>query len=135
MFTLAMSSLTTSHLPWFINLTFQVRMQHLQQLTLLLSPVTSTTMQCICFGFLFTVSWVISPLFSSNILGAYQPGEFIFQCHNFFAFPHCSRGPQGRNTEVVCRSFLQWTTFCQNSPPWPICLRSPYMTWLIVSLS
>ena len=25
----------------------------------------------------------ISPLFSSSILGTYQPGEFIFQCHTF----------------------------------------------------
>ena len=25
----------------------------------------------------------------------------------------------GRNTEVVCHCLLQWTTFCQISPPWP----------------
>ena len=30
---------------------------------------------------------------------------------------------------------LQWTTFCQTSLPWPICLGWPYMAWLIVSLS
>ena len=24
-------------------------------------------------------------------------------------------GSQGKNTEVVCHSLLQWTTFCQNS--------------------
>ena len=34
-----------------------------------------------------------------------------------------------------CHSLLQWTTFYQNSPPWPICLGWPYMAWLIVSLS
>ena len=28
-----------------------------------------------------------------------------------------SWGPQGKNTEVVCHSLLQWTMFCQNSPP------------------
>ena len=28
----------------------------------------------------------------------------------------CSWGSQGK-TEVVCHSLLQWTTFCQNSPP------------------
>ena len=27
------------------------------------------------------------------------------------------------------------TTFCQNSPPWPVSLGWPYMAWLIVSLS
>ena len=47
-----------------------------------------------------------------------------------FAFSYCSRGSQGKNTEVVCHSLLQWTTFCQNSPPWPICLEQPYMAWL-----
>ena len=52
MFTLAMSYLTTSNLPWFMDLTFQVPMQYccLQHRTLLLSPVTSITGHCICFG-------------------------------------------------------------------------------------
>ena len=48
---------------------------------------------------------------------------------------YCSRGSQGKNTEVVCYSLLQWTMFCQNSPPWPIRLGWPYTAWLIVSLS
>ena len=30
-----------------------------------------------------------------------------------FAFSSCSWGSQGENTEVVCHSLLQWTTFCQ----------------------
>ena len=29
---------------------------------------------------------------------------------------------------------LQWTTFCQTSPPWPVCLGWIYMAWVIVSL-
>ena len=29
-----------------------------------------------------------------------------------FAFSYCSWGSQGKNTEVVCHSVLQWTTFC-----------------------
>ena len=32
-----------------------------------------------------------------------------------FAFSCCLWGSQGKNTEVVCHSLLQWTTFCQNS--------------------
>ena len=44
-------------------------------------------------------------------------------------------GFSGQDTEVACHSFLQWTTFCQNSPPWPIHLGWPYMAWLIASLS
>ena len=31
---------------------------------------------------------------------------------------------------MVCHSLLQWTTFCQNSPPWPIHLGWPYTAWL-----
>jgi len=49
------------------------------------------------------------------------------------AWQYCSWGSQGKNTEVVCHSLLQWTTFCQNSPPWPVHLGWPYMAWLIVS--
>ena len=29
-----------------------------------------------------------------------------------FAFSHYSWGSQGKNTEVVCHSLLQWTTVC-----------------------
>ena len=52
MFTLSVSCLTTSNLPWFTELTFQVPMQYcsLQHWTLLPSPVTSTTGCCFCFG-------------------------------------------------------------------------------------
>ena len=51
-FTLAISCLTTSNLPWFMDLTFQVPMQccSLQHQTLLLSPVTFATVYCFCFG-------------------------------------------------------------------------------------
>ena len=51
MFTLAISCLTTSNLPWFLDLTLQVPMQYcsLQHWTLLLSPVPSTTGCCFCF--------------------------------------------------------------------------------------
>ena len=72
---------------------------------------------------LFIFSVVISPLISSSILGTYWSGEFIFQCPIcLFAFSYCSWGSQGKNTEVVFQSLLWLTTFCQNSPPWPICL-------------
>ena len=52
MFNLDISCLITSNLPWFMDLTFQVPMQccSLQPQTLLLSPVTSTTGCCFCFG-------------------------------------------------------------------------------------
>ena len=31
---------------------------------------------------------------------------------------------------MVCHCLLQWTTFCQNSPPRPVCLVWPYTSWL-----
>ena len=48
-----------------------------------------------------------------------------------FAFSHCSWGSQGTDARVVCHSLLQWTTFCQNSPPGPVHLGWPYTGWLI----
>ena len=61
-FTLAISCLTTSNLPWFMDLTFQVPMKYcsLQHRTLLLSPVTSTIGCCFCSG---TVSSFLLELF------------------------------------------------------------------------
>ena len=52
MFILAISCLTTSNLPWFMDLTVHVLMQHcsLQHWTLLLSSIISTAGCCFCFG-------------------------------------------------------------------------------------
>ena len=52
MFTLAISYLITSNLPWFMKLTFQVLMQYcsLQHQTWVPLPVTSITGCCFCFG-------------------------------------------------------------------------------------
>ena len=44
-------------------------------------------------------------------------------------------GSRGKNTAVVCHSLLQWTTFGQNAPPWPVRLGWPHTAWLIASLS
>ena len=65
-----------------MDLTFQVPMQYcfLQHHTLLLSPVTSTTwVLFLLWLHLFILSEVISSLICSNTLGAYLPGEFLFQ--------------------------------------------------------
>ena len=56
---------------------------------------------------LFLVSGVISPLISSSILGAYRPGEFIFQCPVFLPFI-LFMGFSSKNTDVVCNSRLQY---------------------------
>ena len=90
-----MSMLTLNHLlfdhfqfAWFMDLTFQVPMQYcsLQHQTLLPSLVTSTTGCCFCFGSLFILSRVFSPLISSGILGTYWPGSSSFSVLSFCLF-------------------------------------------------
>ena len=116
-FTLDISCVTTSNLSWFMDLTFQVPMQYcsLQHRILLLSPVTSTTGCCFCFG---SVPSFRLELFLHWCPVAYWAptdlGSLSFSSLSFF-FSYCSWGSQGRDTEVVCHSLLQWTTFCQTS--------------------
>ena len=78
MFTLVISCLATSNLPWFMDPAFQVPMQYwsVQQWTLPLSPVTSTSGCCFSFGSVPSSFW----------MGTYRPGEFIFQCPIFLPF-------------------------------------------------
>ena len=87
-FTLAISCLITSNLPWFMDLTFQVPIQYcsLQHQTLLLSPVTSTTGAGFALVHLFILSGVISPSISSSILGTYPPGSSSFSVLSFGLF-------------------------------------------------
>ena len=58
---------------------------------------------------LFILSGVISPLFSSCILGTYQPGDFIFQCPIFLPF-HTLHG-------VLKAGILKWFAFPFSSGP------------------
>ena len=140
-FTLAISCLTTSNLPWLLDLTFQVPIQYcsLQHQTLLPSLVTSTSVCCFCFGsvslfFLeFFLHWSPVAYWAPTDLGSSSfsilwgvPLSISYH----FAFSYCSWGSQGKNTEVGCHSLLQWTTFCQTSPPWPSCLGWPHTAWL-----
>ena len=135
MFILAISCLTSSSLPWFMDLTFQVPIQYCQYRTLLSLPDMSTTGCCFCFG--STSSFFLELFLCSSqvaywtpiVLGAYLPVPCLF------AFSYCSWGSQGKNTEVVCRFLLQQATFCQNSPAWPVSLVCLCMVWLIISLS
>ena len=132
MFTLGISCLTTSNLPWFLDLTFQIPMQYcsLQHWTLLLSPVTSTTGCYFCFGSFLSfflelfLHWSPLAYWASTNLGVPLSVSYLF------AFSYCSWGSQDKNTEVVCYSLSQWTTFCQNSPPWPDWLGWVYTAWL-----
>ena len=97
MFALAISCLTTSNLPWFTNLTFQVPTQYcsLQHRTLLPSPVTSTTGCCFCFGsgssfFLeLVLHWSPVAYWTPTDLGSSSFGILSFCL--FIVFMGCSR--------------------------------------------
>ena len=113
MLTLAISCLMTACLSWFMDITFQVPMQYcsLQHQTLLSSPVTSTAGCCFCFG---SISSFFLELFLHSSPVAYW-APFDLSVSYLFAFSYCSWGSQGKNTEVVCHSLLQWTMFSQTS--------------------
>ena len=136
-FTLAISCLTTSSLPWFTDLTFQVPMQcySLQHGTWLTSPVTSTMGCCFSLATFLHSLWSYFSTYLHQHIGHLPTWGVLLLGSYIFAFSYCSWGSQGKNTEVVCPSLLQWTTFCHTSPPWPIHLGWPHTAWLIVSLS
>ena len=88
-FTLAISCLTTSNLPWFMDLIFQVSMQYcsLQYQILLLSPVTSTTGCCFCFG--WASSFFLELFFHSSPVAYWAPidlGSSSFSILSFCLF-------------------------------------------------
>ena len=89
MFTFAISCLTTSNLPWFMDLTFQVPMQYcsLQHRTLLPSPVTSTTGCCFCFG--SVSSYFLELFLHSSPVAYWAPtdlGSSSFSVLSFYLF-------------------------------------------------
>ena len=125
MCTLAISYLTTSNWPWFMDLKFQVPMQYC---CYSIRPVT--TGYCFCFG---SIPSFFLELFLHWSPVAYWASTDLW-CSSFSILSFClfilSWGSQGKNTEVVCHSLLQWTTFCQTSPPWPTHLGWSHMAWL-----
>ena len=111
MFTLAIFCLTTSNLPWFMDLTFQVPMQYCS-LSTDFTSITSYIHSWVLFLLwlcLFILSGGISLLFSSSILGTYWPGEFIFQCPIFLPF-HTVHG-------VLKARILKWFAIPFSSGP------------------
>ena len=125
-------TLAVSCLPWFMDLTFQVPMQYcsLQHRTLLPSPVTPTTGCCFCFD--FVSSFFLELFLHWSPVAYWAPtglGSSSFSVLSL-AFSYCSWVSQGKNTEVVCHSLLQWMTFCQNSPPRPVHLGWPCTAWI-----
>ena len=119
MFTLAISYLTTSNLPWFMDLTFQVPMQcrFLQHWSLLSPPHTSTTEQCFHFApaTSFFLDLLVIALRSSPVvcLHTFWPGVgggmLIFQCHIFLPFHIVN--------QVLSARILEWFSVSLSSGP------------------
>ena len=86
MFTLAISCLITSNLPWFMDLTFHVPMEYfsLQHGTLLSSPDACTSGRCFCFGFIslffpeLFLHWSPVAYWAPNDLGSSSFGILSF---------------------------------------------------------
>ena len=139
-FTHAISCFTASNLPWLMELTFQVSMQYcsLQHWTLLLSPVTSATGYCFCFGFFPSFFLKLFLHWSPVAYWEHWPGEFLFHypiilhfntVHvvlkagilKWFAIPFSS-GPHSvrplhRDLSVWCGSTLHGLSVCADRLP------------------
>ena len=131
-FTLVISCLTTSNLPWFVDLTFQVPMQYcsLQHWILLLSPVPSTTGYCFCFG---SISSFFLELFLHWSPVAYWAptnlGSSSFSILSFcFLILFMGFSRQAYRSGLPSPSPVD--TFCQTSPPWLVHLGWPHTAWL-----
>ena len=109
MFTLATSCLTTSNLPyipWIYghNLpgSYAILFFTASDFTSITSHIHNWALFSLWLCF-FILSGVISPLSCSSILGTYQTGEFIFQCHIFWPFYTVHR--------VLKATILKWFAF------------------------
>ena len=106
-FTLAISCLTTSNVPWFMDLTFQVPMQYccLQHWTLLPSPVTSTT-GC-CFYFDSASSFLLELFLCSSLVAYWAPTDLqsssvsVLSFYLFMLFTGFSRQEFWSGSEVT----------------------------------
>ena len=119
MFTLAISCLTMSNLPWFMDLTFQVPTQYcsLQHLILFSSHIHNWVF-FLLLPSCFILSEAISDcllLFPSSVLDTFQSGGAHLLVSYLFAFSYCPWNFQDKNTGAGYHFILQWTTFSQNS--------------------
>ena len=88
MFTLAIFCLTSSNLPQFMELTFQVPMQYcsLQHWILLPSPVTSTTGHCFCFDSLSLSSFFLRLFLHSSPVAYWAPTDLGSSSFSIISF-------------------------------------------------
>ena len=88
MFTLAISCLTTSNLPWFMGLTSRFLCNIVLYTIGLYFHHQSRPQYGTAFILALSLHsfWCYFSTLLSSILGTYQPGEFIFQYHIFLPF-------------------------------------------------
>ena len=132
MFTLAISCLTTSNLPntpgsyaisFFTASDFTFTTRHIHNWALF--PLWPN-----CF-ILFGAISDCPPLFPGNILDNFWPQRAHLPVSYLFAVSYCSWGSRSKTIGVGGHFLVQWTTFCQNSPLWPVHLGCPCRAWFI----
>ena len=102
----------------------------LQHWTFLLSPVTSTTGYCFCFGSI--PSFFLELFHHQSPVAYWAPTDLgsssfsILSFCLFILFMQMSRQEYWSGFP----SLLQWIIFCQTSPPWPAQLGRPQRAWL-----
>ena len=129
-FTLGITCLTLSDLPWFMDLTFQVLIQcySLQHQSFLPSTVTSATGCCFCFLSIpslfleFLLHWTPIVYWESTHLGS---SSF---CMLYFAFECCLWDSQGRIMMRFSNFFLRGPHFVRTLYHDPLVLGDP--TWM-----
>ena len=142
MFKLAISCLTTTGLPLFMDLTFHVPLNIvLYNISLYLT--NRYNHHWVSFPLWhshFILSEVISNcplLFFSSILDTFLPhlqkGSHL-QVSYHFAFSYCSWSSLGKNPGTGCHFLLQWAPMHHNSSLWLVHLGWSCMAWLIASL-
>ena len=110
MFTLAISYLTTSNLPWFMDLTFIHNWS-----------LFALWLRC------FILSGAVISLHSSPV-AYWTPSDLRTHLlvSYLFAFSYCSWCSHGKNTGVVYHSLFQWTTFFSEL------LTRTYPSWMVL---
>ena len=120
MFILTIYCLTTSNLPWFMDLRLQVPMQYcsLQHRILLSSPDISVTECHFCFGpatscflGLLVVLLSSSPVAYGGMLSTQETHLLVSY---LFVLLYSSGGSHSKYTWVVYHSLLQCIMFCQD---------------------
>ena len=107
MFTPAISCLTTSYLPGFRVLTFQVLMQYYSlQHQILLPPLDTSTIGC-CFCFGSASSFLLELFLHSFLVAHWSPTNLGVSSFSmiYFCLFILFMGCQGRNVEVAHHSF------------------------------